>query len=152
MYNPITRTSRRSGLTWYTALALFIALAMLSASLTVAVSAALAQVQNPGGNVTCEELGFEHTSGRINYNDGNGSFAAPFPSGISVTVTDHKFVSWSSTFLIGAVIVKGGPDANVYDYRPNGSLGASGLVSPLNPGGNIPNLSNLTFCWDAPQP
>jgi hypothetical protein len=43
MYNPITRTSRRSGLTWYTALALFIALAMLSASLTVAVSSALAQ-------------------------------------------------------------------------------------------------------------
>jgi hypothetical protein len=104
---------------------------------------------NPGGNVTCADLEFDFGSGRTNYN--NGDFDAEFPGGISVEVTEGKFVSFSSTFLIGAVIVKGSDDANVYDYRPAGSLGDSGLASPTNASGGPAGLSNLTFCWDQPD-
>jgi hypothetical protein len=98
----------------------------------------------PGGNVTCEQLGYEFSSARVNYND--GIFDAPFPAGIIVS-TDGTYVSWSSTFGIGAVIVKGGNDANIYEYIPQ-AFGDSGLAAPPNPSGDPAGLSNLTFCWN----
>ncbi len=97
-----------------------------------------------GGNVACSQLGFSKSSTRNNYNDG---FANAWPAGISVTVTSGTYVAWTSTFGIGAVIVKGGPNANVYSYSPQ-ATGDSGLASPINNGGQIPGLSNLTFCWE----
>lgn len=99
----------------------------------------------PGGNVTCEQLGYEYSSARVNYND--GVFDAAFPDGITVEVTDGIYVDWTSTFGIGAVIVKGSDAANVYEYDP-ASFGDSGLAAPLNASGGPAGLSNLTFCWD----
>jgi hypothetical protein len=101
----------------------------------------------PGGNVTCEQLGYEFSSARVNY--GGDGFDATFPAGVNVS-TDGTYVTWSSSFAIGAVIVKGGPTANVYAYDP-ASIGDAGLAAPINP--NSPQhrpygLSNLTFCWD----
>ena len=64
--------------------------------------------------------------------------------------TDGKTFNWASTLPIDAVIVKGGNDSNAYVYTPE-SLGddrASGLVSPLNSGGNVPTISHVTFCFD----
>jgi hypothetical protein len=101
----------------------------------------------PGGNVTCEQLGYELSSARVNYED--GSFDATFPAGIEVS-TDGKYVSWASSFGIGAVIVKGSNNANVYEYFPQ-SKGDYGLASPVNASGNPADLSNLTFCWN-PEP
>ena len=103
------------------------------------------EAANPGGNVACIELGYENSSARANYTGGN-SFAAPFPDGISVTVTNGTYVGWTSTFPIGAVIVKGSNEANIYEY--GGSSGDSGLASPINASGGPAGLSNLTFCWD----
>lgn len=100
-----------------------------------------------GGNVTCSELGYDFGSARVNYT--NGVFDGPFPEGIWVGVTDGTYVSWTSTFPIGAVIVKGSNDANVYEYIPP-SYGADGLHSPENASGNPAGLSNLTFCWNLP--
>lgn len=107
----------------------------------------------PGGNVTCEALGYEFSSARVNYE--NGEFDADFPSGIDVE-TDGTFVAWTSTFPIGAVIVKGSDDANVYEYGPTplddcepSEFCDSGLASPINASGSPAGLSNLTFCWDA---
>lgn len=102
----------------------------------------------PGGNVTCTMLGYANSSARVNY---NGSFDAAFPTGISVTVTGGTYVAWTSTFGIGAVIVKGGNDANVYEYSPT-RTSDSGLASPPNSSGNPAGLSNLTFCWNGPIP
>lgn len=97
-----------------------------------------------GGNVTCEQLGYNASSTRNDYN--NGSFDDAWPSGITAT-TDGIFISWSSTFGISAIIVKGGPNANVYTYSPV-SMGDSGLASPINANNQRPyGLSNLTFCW-----
>jgi hypothetical protein len=101
----------------------------------------------PGGNVTCAELGYENTSPRSNYNPANDTFDAAFPDGITVTVDDGTFVDWTSDFGIGAVIVKGGNAANVYEYSPQ-KFSDTDLASPLNEGGQRPTLSNLTFCWD----
>ncbi|HMN90412.1 MAG TPA: hypothetical protein PKD70_10800 [Saprospiraceae bacterium] len=102
----------------------------------------------PGGNVECSELGTGlMSSGRINYNDGVPG--GTFPDGITVVVTDGKFVSWSApaNVCVRYVIVKGSNAANVYAY--DGSLKSDAcLASPLNMGGNIANLSNLTFCYE----
>jgi len=100
--------------------------------------------QNPGGNVACSELGYENSSDRVNYNE--GSFDAAFPAGISVS-TGGTYVAWTSTFPIGAVIVKGSNAANIYEYIP-GSLGDEDLAAPINESGGPAGLSNLTFCWD----
>nr|WP_279232074.1 hypothetical protein [Thermus albus] len=59
---------------------------------------------------------------------------------------DGKYVDWSSTLGMTAVIVKGGPGANVYVYDPP-ATSDSGLHAPPNQGGNIPTISHVTFCF-----
>ena len=109
--------------------------------------------ENQGGNRTCAEVGlaffadaeyYEFSSARVNY--GDGGFDVDFPAGLTVT-TDGTFVHWSSSFGIGAVIVKGSNDANVYVYEPQ-ALSDSGLAAPPNASGNPAGLSNITFCWN----
>jgi hypothetical protein len=111
--------------------------------------------ENPGGNRTCAEVGlaffgdanyYEFSSERVNYDDEEGEFDGDFPEGLIVT-TDGTYVSFNSTFGIGAVIVKGSDDANVYVYEPQ-VTSDSGLAAPLNESGNPAGLSNLTFCWN----
>ncbi|MFM7618359.1 MAG: hypothetical protein ACKO5Y_00815 [Bacteroidota bacterium] len=111
--------------------------------------------ENNGGNVTCDEAavangvsGFSNTTGKIDYPFTSDSF------GENVTVnTDGTYVSWSITPPAGycvtdvAVIVKGGPAANVYYYN-NGISSDSGLASPINASGNPAGLSNLTICYN----
>jgi hypothetical protein len=116
---------------------------------------------NNGGNRTCAEVeaafslpaGYYRCGEKIDYN--NGSFAGNFPDGLAVTVTDGTFVAFELKdcieidgrfFKVGAVIVKGGNDANVYYYE-KGSLGDSGLASPVNKNGKPAGLSNLSFCF-----
>jgi hypothetical protein len=68
--------------------------------------------------------------------------------GITFTLAnDLQYFDWSSTFPIDAVIAKGGDDANIYYYDP-AELSGTGLVSPLNGGGQIPALSHAVFCWN----
>lgn len=111
------------------------------------------------GNQTCEDVGmFKCSSARVNYT--SGSFDDDFgdvtgnlncdDNKIAVTVTTDTFVKWTASSGVGAVIVKGGPDANVYEYDPQ-RLGDSGLASPPNSSGKPAGLSNLTFCWN-PKP
>jgi hypothetical protein len=108
---------------------------------------------NPGGNRTCSEVGqafhndqdyFNNSTSRIDYE--NPFFSLPFPAGLTVDVFGGKTVSWQSTFPIGAVIVKGGNSANVYYYAPQ-AFSDEDLASPINRGGKVAGLSNLTFCW-----
>ncbi len=88
----------------------------------------------------------------MDFND--GSLSGEFPDGLMVEVTDGKYVSFemeapimidNKYYVVGAVIVKGGNKANVY-YYPGGSMGDSGLASPVNSSGKPAGLSNLTFC------
>ncbi|GAA5337623.1 MAG: hypothetical protein KNN15_11275 [Thermus antranikianii] len=69
--------------------------------------------------------------------------------GNTITLTlssDGKYVDWSSTLAMTAVIVKGGPGANVYRYDPP-ATSDTGLHAPPNQKGTIPNVSHVTFCF-----
>lgn len=113
--------------------------------------------ENNGGNVTCDEVAaatgckFEHTSGRIDYSGGSGGIVGPIKWS-----TNGTFVEWTSSVPVKiAVIVKGGPTANVYSdcgVCKSGS-GTVMLSAPINPANNKPyGLSNITFCWsECPQ-
>ncbi len=62
-----------------------------------------------------------------------------------------KFFDWnvteSSQEAVDAVIVKGGPNANVYSYDE--ATAASGLSAPTNPKTGEPyGLSHISFCYD----
>jgi hypothetical protein len=74
------------------------------------------------------------------------------PAGLEFEV-DGPEVSWSSTFPIAAVIVKGGADTNAYRYDP-ALLSDSGLITPPNESGNPADVSSIRFCWtgDADEP
>ena len=137
-----------------------------------------------GGNVECDQVAelfnidFVDSSDRIGFDNdatdpwytGDGEDRIyypeyPFP-GLTVTVTGDTYVSWSYNpepyqdedgwwiNLVGAVIVKGGNNANVYLYNTDENVewvhSDSGLSAPdnLNNPNNIPyGLSNLTFCF-----
>jgi hypothetical protein len=105
-----------------------------------------------GGNVECSEVGdYASSSGRNNYND--GEFDNLWPEDFKVG-SDGETLIWEfigeipeGTCLKLAVIVKGGPDANVYFY--DGQTSDDGLTAPINPNNGKPyGISNVTLCWD----
>ena len=100
------------------------------------------------GNPTCQGLGYKFelkvdppASGTYSLSDNSGS--------VTVNITGSGTFDWSSTFGIDAVIVKGGPGANVYTYNPE-SMGDTDLVTPPNPNNNNKpyGLSHINFCYD----
>jgi hypothetical protein len=119
-----------------------------------------------GGNQSCATVGeamwgsadyYLCSSKRVDSNfegdvygpviDNENAFGKCSDNKISVT-TDGTLVAFSAQpDGIGAAIVKGGNDANVYVYNPQ-ALSDSGLASPPNASGEPAGLSNLTFCWN----
>ena len=116
------------------------------------------------GNPTCQELGYLYGF-KIDGNPDNGTYTltsgtqygidtvlsggAPEDPNNSVTIsnnTDGLYFDWSSTLGIDGVIVKGGPDANHYEY-PSESTGDSGLHAPMKNGQPF-ELSHVSFCYD----
>jgi hypothetical protein len=83
--------------------------------------------------------------------DMNGPYQASFDDGhindITIENSDGTYFDWSATKPIGAVIVKGGNSANIFSYDPQ-AYSDTGLYSPLNNGGNVPEVSHVTFCWN----
>lgn len=60
---------------------------------------------------------------------------------------DGQVFSWESNIGVDAVIVKGGPSANVYFYDPE-ATSDSGLHAPATPSGKWAGLSHISFCYD----
>ncbi|MZP55233.1 MAG: hypothetical protein GT600_07290 [Bacteroidales bacterium] len=124
---------------------------------------------NNGGNRTCSEVAavwglrsdYFICGDKLDFgdfdSDGSYEFNGEFPEWLDVTVTDGIYVSFTvknsveNCFKVGAVIVKGSNEANIYYYR-NGTLGDSGLASPTNKSGKPAGLSNITFCFVECQP
>ncbi len=122
---------------------------------------------NKGGNRTCEDVGWAFKSDlswfdlcgvKIDYSE--GQFTDEFPFGLNVIVTEGTYVSFEMDdcimigdkyYKVGAVIVKGSNAANVYFY-PEGTMGDSGLASPVNASGKPAGLSNLSFCFVECEP
>jgi len=136
----------------------------------------------PGGNVACSDLDGEYlySSGKWDLetegwtrDKNTGEFYSDFPNLEDEEETEPgkftvdynpetKEFKWTFTPAPGAsltglsIIVKGGPNANVYTYtdfdrlfnKDDGTYGDSGLTAPINPKTKKPfDLSNLTFCY-----
>jgi hypothetical protein len=84
----------------------------------------------------------------------DGVFAVPGGT-ITIDVTNGSFnFTASAGVTVFQVIVKGGPNANLYDYAPLGGVTSdTGLTSPLNPNTGRPfGLSHLCFFTDEKKP
>ena len=83
--------------------------------------------------------------------DKNGIYSAVFTShtnDITISGSDGTYFDWSTTYPIGAVIVKGGQGgANVWFYNPQVSSDED-LYAPNNPSGQPASVSHVTFCWN----
>jgi hypothetical protein len=98
------------------------------------------------GNPTCADLGLGDFEVKVDPPE-SGTYAIDSENSVTVTI-DGLMVSWSSTIGIDAVIVKGGPNANVYTYDPEATED-SGLYSPINPSNEAPyGVSHVSFCFD----
>jgi hypothetical protein len=58
---------------------------------------------------------------------------------------------WTSNIGVDVVIVKGGPNSNVYTYVGE-SMGDTGLHAPANRSGTFAGLSHISFCYDVEAP
>ena len=97
------------------------------------------------GNPSCTDLGYAY--GMKPPDAAGGTY--DLGTGTVTYSTDGTYVTWSSTFGVDAVIVKGGPNANAYVYDPPAeSFGDGGLVSPDNASGGPAGLSHVEFCYD----
>ena len=94
------------------------------------------------GNPTCGGDKFDPPN--------NGTHNVPGFGSITVSNANGSTFNWTSTFGIDSVIVKGGPNANVYTYDPPAeSFGDTGLHAPVNPNnGQFFGLSHIEFCFD----
>ena len=75
---------------------------------------------------------------------------------ISVSTSDNVYFNWSlesgCVNIIG-VIVKGGPNANVYNYYPVNNLTSdTDLHAPINNSGNPAEISHIEFCYEDAEP
>ncbi|MEE4177172.1 MAG: hypothetical protein V2I46_06640 [Bacteroides sp.] len=119
--------------------------------------------ESNGGNRSCDEVAlafetsFDLSIGQFNYEDGvfynDEDEVIEWPEGLIVE-TDGTYVSFTvdgtiqvegMCYIVGAVIVKGSNEANVY-YYAEGSLSDTGLSAPVNASGDPAGLSNLSFC------
>ncbi len=69
---------------------------------------------------------------------------------LRIVVTDGLYVAWEASpgIVVNCVVVKGGPNANVYRY--GGSYdGDTDLSAPTNPNTGVPYaVSHVEFCFD----
>jgi hypothetical protein len=121
-------------------------LSIYGLNLRLGYSASVEPVEQ-SGNPTCQDFGYPF--GLKIDPPASGTYYLPDNSGsVTVNITGPGTFDWSSTFGIDAVIVKGGPKANVYFYDPE-STGDTDLSTPLNQQNNKPyGLSHITFCFD----
>ena len=111
----------------------------VTASLT---TGATGSVRVVSGNPSCQDLNSAWTEVKIDPVDQGGPHAF---SGGTYTRTGDS-IDFTSTDPVRAVIVKGGPNANVYDY-PSGATSDTGLTPPGSYG-----VSHLSFCYGPLEP
>ena len=100
------------------------------------------------GNPPCptgtQELKLENNLGDGTYTSSDGA--------LKVTISDYDgtYFDWASNIGVDQVIVKGGPNGNVYVYDPPAeSKGDDELSSPINPSTGKPyGISHISFCYD----
>lgn len=117
----------------------------LAATLAFAgvASAAEPAIQKVDGNPRCASLGGGYTELKFDPVAQGRTSRSVFTIDVEGRVFD-----WSSTQGVDAVIVKGGPNANVYRYA-NEVTSGEGLHAPVNPSnGQFYGLSHISLCYD----
>src|SRR5688572_4449780 len=127
--------------------------AMLGATMLFSLVAAgpiaathVAPVEKPGnpvcsgpGGPSGESLGFANPGVKVDPPE-EGTFDVG-PGTVEIDITSAGVFTWTSEGVtILAVIVKGGPNANVYFYNPPPTTSDSGLHAPQG-------FSHIEFCW-----
>ena len=124
--------------------ALVLVVALLLAALPV--SAASVPPEKISGNPTCTQLGYTYGYKADPPNSGTYDFGI---FGAFTLENFGTFMNWSSTGIVYAVIVKGGPNANLYRYV-NGSFGDTNLTTPSDCGGAPCGISHVEVCYNYP--
>jgi len=101
------------------------------------------------GNPTCIDVaGPNAIELKVDVNGVPNGFYTDGALEITISNSDGTYFDWASNILIDHVVVKGGPNANHYDYTPGGEDEDDGLHAPINPSnGNPYGLSHASFCY-----
>jgi hypothetical protein len=103
------------------------------------------------GNPSCQDLGYEYGYRIEPVHTGLYWIPGMGEAGAIWLWKDTVYLKWQTRFGTDIVIVKGGPNANVY-YGDEEFWGV-GFHAPINPNNGRPyGLSHVEFCWDAPPP
>jgi hypothetical protein len=141
------RGSRRRAL----ATVIGVAAMLATAGAGTARAAAVSPTVHPGNVNSCADVEPGARGVNIEAPAGSGAFDDRTLAGTYTVSADETTLHWaSSTVAVSFVVIKGGPDANVYRYEAAKS--DSGLVSPSNPGGNLPAISHVLLCYDKQPP
>jgi len=140
-----TRTSLSKGLLLASCTLLLLGLCAAALGRPSNSSAAAVDPRLVPGNPTCADLGYDLEK-KI---DPPSSGTFPLDGGsVTVSITGGTYFNWTATIGMDAVIAKGGPNANVYEYDPE-SFGDNGLHAPIKPDTGRPyGLSHISFCYD----
>jgi hypothetical protein len=116
------------------------------AGLMVMLPASAQSVEEVPGNPTCPE---GTTSLKVEPVASGEYSDDVLTVNLTVNQTDQgQTFNWTSNIAVQTVIVKGGPNANVYSYGSPGSTGDSGLHAPVNPENQqYYGLSHVDFCY-----
>jgi hypothetical protein len=102
------------------------------------------------GNPKCTDIDPSWTELKVDPPRG-GSYSSGGKSA-SLTISGLIVTSWTTSAPVTAVIVKGGPNANVYTYE-GGATSDTDLHAPTNPkNGKYYGLSHISFCFGTIPP
>lgn len=107
------------------------------------------------GSRACSALGFGSTGVKVDgaYSQKIGGYQFTVYGDGKTMLSFAPIGGTTPTTGILAVIVKGGPAYDVYDYTGKNITSDGGLNSPLNGGGNVPTISHYVVCYGpAPVP
>jgi hypothetical protein len=139
-------TLRKTPLLWVTLWLVAMALGVMAlvATAGTAKAASVTPTQHDG-NPTCKTLLDNPTAFEIKVDPPKSGSYGPITVNFS---PDGRLVDFTSTVPVLAVFVKGGNEGgNLYDYRPAGSTGDTGLTTPTNQ-----QISHVSFCWNEEPP
>jgi hypothetical protein len=146
-------------------LAVVAGLAMLALSLTLLINPVFAAHDNPGPEVTPTVIPGNPScpvgTTEIKFDEGEVATGATKTATIGSTTvrativwTDGMSLTFDVNNSVAAhVLVKGGDNANDYDYSARAAGGIrhdDGLIAPDNGGGNQPGISHVNFCLVLP--
>lgn len=127
----------------------------LALAATLPASAQAVEPEPFEGNPTCDDIapdGVEWTSFKIEPPTDGEHSDGTLTVDITINNTeDGQEFDWTSNIEVQAVIAKGGPNANVYFYDPDGSTGDSGLHAPQVGSEDWADLSHIDFCYGPPM-